>query len=202
MGRHIHQYPQHHTVPGLQTNFSIHLLKKLISAAADDSENGSRTISGRTAIDSQHITILWKKKWYICNSKQFFFTYLGNVACSLTSPCGLNAYTIRSMSKNQFRSANSSHLLCSCLNSLICLISPHQYHFSPLPSSNWKENQPMHTPKDGGREDAHAEIFCGNRKGAGRMLCWDVFVDYRSFRLACAIARSQPSKMLPRFLDM
>lgn len=41
-------------------------------------------------------------------------------------PCGFNLYTLQSMSKDQFHSSNSSHLLFSCLNSLICLISPHQ----------------------------------------------------------------------------
>lgn len=121
----------------------------MISGTAADSENGARTVSGRKALLSQPETILWKRKIRcICNFKQFFFTYLGNITCSLTSPCGLNSYIVRSMSKTQFCSSNSSHSLCSCLNSLICLISSHQYHFSPLPSSKWEENQAMHNQRN------------------------------------------------------
>lgn len=37
--------------------------------------------------------------------------------------------------------------------------------------------------------------------GRGQGGCYaEIVVDYRSFVLACAIAGSQPSKMLPRFL--
>lgn len=62
----------------------------------------------------------------VYNSKCSLFTYLDNTACFIRYPCGFNSYTLQSMSKNQFHSSNSSHLLFSCLNSLICLISPHQ----------------------------------------------------------------------------